>query len=245
VANRTDERLLRYCMRTMAAGAAVGALYPVYRISFLICGFTRWKYPLTEPEFHRGGALFQLVTILLVIIGSSVRAGELLLRGIRLRAALIALRPLWVPLVSVLPPDVIKRRLQEPTSDRDDHLNVVDLYGRLDARVVDISDATLELLAWVDKDLPARALTAAEQTGLTGQEAEAAKEALCLRVARAKAVDGEPYASPAAESLLSMRDDLPSNAQWLAQVAHHYSSTDLDDAAHQLFGNLVLQEATA
>ncbi|MFF4902311.1 MAB_1171c family putative transporter [Streptomyces sp. NPDC001068] len=245
VARRTDDRLLRVCMRLMAAGAAAGAFYPVYRIAFLICGFTHWTFPLNEAEFHRGGSLIQLVTILFIIVGSSVRAVEIVLRAVRMRRALIDLRPLWAELVSVLPPDVIKRRFQEPTGALADRYTFTDLYGRLDARIVDISDAAFELLPWVEEDLPGRALEEARTAGLSGGEAEAAKQALCLRVARQRAVDGEPHARTPAVSLLSLRDDLASNTRWLARVARHYASPAFDDAANRLAGHLVLQEATA
>ncbi|MFJ4880104.1 MAB_1171c family putative transporter [Streptomyces sp. NPDC088745] len=245
VARRTDDRLLRICMRLMAAGATAGALYPVYRLSFLVCGFTGWTYPLDEGAFHLGGSLIQLVTILLVIAGSSVRAAELLIRAIRQRRGLIALRPLWEELVSVLPPDIIRRRLQTTPSAREERLRFRDLYGRLDERVVDISDACFELLPWVSEDLHGQALDEAHAVGLTGDEAHAAREALCLRVARAKAVDGEPYATRPALTVLSLRDDLLSNSQWLSRVAHHYASPDLADATHRLAGHPVRQEVTA
>ncbi|QFG13292.1 membrane protein [Streptomyces phage Gilgamesh] len=245
VARRTDDRLLRLCMRLMAAGAGAGVLYPVYRLSFLVCGFTDWTFPLSEAQFHRGGSLIQLVTILLVIAGSSVRAAELLVRAVRLRRGLVALRPLWEELVSVLPPDVIRRRLSTTPSAREERRRLRDLYGRLDERVVDISDACFELLPWVSEDLHRQALTEARGAGLHGYDARAAREALCLRVARVKAVESEPYTTRPAGTVLSLRNDLQSNAAWLARVAHHYASPDLTDAANRLAGHHVLQEVTA
>ncbi|NUL25961.1 MAB_1171c family putative transporter [Streptomyces lunaelactis] len=244
-ARRTDVRLLRLCMRLMAAGAGVGALYPVYRLTFLACGLTGWTYPLSEGEFHRGGSLIQAVTILLVIAGSSVRAADVLLRAIRYRRGLIALRPLWQELVSVLPPDAILDHFKNGTSPKDDRRRLRDLYGRLDERVVEISDATFELLPWISKDLHRQALAAARAAGLHGADARAAREAICLRVARMKAVDGEEYALRPAGQLLSLRNDLLTNAAWLAKVAHHYTSTRLAEAAAELTGQKNLQEATA
>ncbi|MFD7501551.1 MAB_1171c family putative transporter [Streptomyces sp. NPDC059850] len=234
VAQRTDDRLLRLCMRIMAVGAAAGSFYPVYRISFLVCGFTPWTYPLSDEAFHLGGSLIQLVTIAFVLVGSSVRAVDLVIRGIRYRRGLIALRPLWEELVSVLPPDVILRRLRDGTSAREDRRHFRDLYGRLDERVVDISDAHFELLPWVSQDLHRGALREARATGLHGAEARAAREALCLRVARTKAVEGQDYAEQPAGTVLSLRNALLSNSRWLARVAHHYASADLADAAARL-----------
>lgn len=245
VARRTDDRLLKLCMRMMATGAGAGALYPVYRLSFLVCGFTGWTFPLSEGEFHRGGSLIQLVTILPVLLGSSVRAAELLVRAIRLRRGMIALRPLWVELVSVLPPDVIRRRLWAGSCSQGDRRRVRDLYGRLDERVVDISDACFELLPWIDEDLPRRALAEAEAAGLQGTDARAAQQALCLRAARMRAVDGEPFAASPAVSVLSLSNDLLANAGWLARVTRHYTSPLLADAVTTLTGQDTPQKVTA
>ncbi|WP_371604997.1 hypothetical protein OG345_42020 (plasmid) [Streptomyces sp. NBC_01220] len=244
VAKRTDDRLLRLCMRLMAAGAAVGTLYPFYRISFLVCGFTGLEYPLSEGAFHLGGSLLPLVTIILVLVGSSVRAVELLLRASRQRRGLIALRPLWQELVSVLPPDTILRHLKAGTSPDHDRRRFRDLYGRLDERVVDISDAAFELLPWISEDLHRRALVTARDAGLHGADARAAREALCLRVARLKAIEGEDYAARPAGALLSLRNDLQSNSLWLARVSRHYTSAQLADAAAAL-GQDAPQKVTA
>ncbi|MFK0159087.1 MAB_1171c family putative transporter [Streptomyces sp. NPDC090493] len=247
VARRTDDRLLRLCMRLMAAGAGFGAFYPVYRISFLICGFTDWTYPLSEGQFHLGGSLIQFATITLVIVGSSVRAVELLIRAIRMRRGLLALRPLWEELVSVLPPDVILRRLKEADSAREERRRVRDLYGRLDERVVDISDAWFTLLPWISEDVHTKALDTAHEQGLRGADARAAREAITLRVARMKAVEGEEDAERPAGSQMPMHNDLLANASWLARVAHHYTSPSLAEAAAVLSGQQLPlpQEVTA
>ncbi|MFF2522172.1 MAB_1171c family putative transporter [Streptomyces liangshanensis] len=245
VARRTDDRLLRLCMRLMAAGAGIGAFYPVYRLSFLLCGFTGWEFPLDEAEFQRGGALIQLVTILLVIVGSSVRGAELLLRAVRQRRGLIALRPLWVELVSVLPPDVILRHLRRGTSDRDDRYRFRDLYGRLDERVVDISDAWFTLLPWISEDTRHQALAIAHDRGLQGDDADAAREAITLRVARMKCIEGEEYTTQPAGFQMPMYNDLLANASWLARVAHHYTSPHLVEAANALTDPRIPREVSA
>ncbi|MFF8696293.1 MAB_1171c family putative transporter [Streptomyces sp. NPDC015144] len=245
VARRTDDRLLRLCMRLMAAGAGAGAVYPVYRIAFLVCGFTNWTFPLSEGQFHRGGSLIQMVTILLVLAGSSVRAAELLIRAIRLRRGLLALRPLWEELVTILPPDVILRRLQEVDSRREERRRARDLYDRLDKRVVDISDAWFTLLPWISDDVHREALKVAHDAGMRGADAHAAREAITLRVARMKAVEGEDYAARAAGSQMPMHNDLLANAEWLARVAHHYTSPSLAEAAAALSGQQAPQEVTA
>ncbi|MGI5337757.1 MAB_1171c family putative transporter [Streptomyces sp. CA-181903] len=244
-ARRSDVRLLRLCMGLMAAGAGAGALYPVYRFTFLACGLTHWSYPLSEAGFQRGGALIQAVTILLVIAGSSVRAADVIVRSIRYRRGLIALRPLWQELASVLPPDVILNHFKNGTSLKDDRRRLRDLYGRLDERVVEISDATFELVPWICSDLRRQALAAARSAGLHGTDARAARVAICLRVGRMKALDGEDQVLRPAVSLLSLHNDLLDNAAWLARVAHHYTSPRLAEAATELAGQKTLQKAAA
>ncbi|MFB6700277.1 MAB_1171c family putative transporter [Streptomyces rubiginosohelvolus] len=245
VARRTDDRLLRLCMRVMAVGGIAGTIYPAYRISYLVCGFTDLQFPLGPDAFHRGGALLQLATILPVVLGSSVRAAEKILRAVRHRRSLIALRPLWQELVSVLPPDVIVRHFRTGTSPRDDRHQLRDLYGRLDRRVVEISDACFELLPYISEDLHHQALVQARAAGLHGAEARAAREALCLRVARTKAVDQDDYAARPARALLALGHDLQANALWLARVSRHYTSPRLADAAAALAAPQPLQGATA
>jgi hypothetical protein len=245
VARRTDDRVMRLCMRLMAAGAGFGAFYPVYRLSFLICGFTDWTFPLSEGAFHRGGSLIQFATIVPVIVGSSVRAVELFLRAMRTRRSLLALRPLWEELVSVLPPDVILRCLKDGASAREERRKFRDLYGRLDQRVVDISDAWFTLLPWISEETHRQALDAAHAAGLRGNDADAAREAIALRVARTKAAEGEETADRPSGSEMPMHNDLLTSAQWLAQVAHHYTSPRLAEAATTLAGPQLPQEVAA
>ncbi|WP_399554045.1 MAB_1171c family putative transporter [Streptomyces anulatus] len=245
VARRTDDRLLKVCMRVMAVGGIAGTIYPAYRISYLVCGFTGLDFPLGPDAFHRGGALLQLATILPVLLGSSVRAVEIVLRAIRHRRSLIALRPLWQELVSVLPPDTVLRHFRTGTSPRDDRHRLRDLYGRLDERVVEISDACFELLPYIGEDLHRQALVEARAAGLHGADARAAREALCLRVARMRAVDQEDHADRPAGALFALGHDLQANALWLARVSRHYTSPRLADAVTALAGHKTLQEATA
>ncbi|PAZ12324.1 hypothetical protein CLM62_30670 [Streptomyces sp. SA15] len=239
-AHRTKGRLFRLCMRLMGYGAAVGTLYPAYRFSYLLCGLTGWHYPLTEMQFHRGASIIQFATILMVIAGSSVRAADVVLRTIRYRRSLIALRPLWEELASVLPPDKVLRHFRNGTSPAEDARQLRDLYGRLDERVVEIVDASVTLRPWIDKTLPARALVAARATGLHGAECRAAREAICLHVARTKAAEGAPY-----ERAPAVAFTLPLNAEWLTRVASHYPSPAIVQAARSLASSESLQEVPA
>ncbi|GAA2880798.1 DUF6545 domain-containing protein [Streptomyces mexicanus] len=222
-------------MRLMAVGCGFGAVYPLYRLTYLGFGLAGADSPLTGEQFDTGGSLLEIATILLVIAGSSIRAVDILIRGLRNRRALIGLRPLWVDLVCLLSPDSIRKHLAEGTSLARDRWNPRNLYERLDQRVVDVWDATYELLPWIEEDLPARAKAAVQDQGITGGEAEAAAAALCLRIARRRAVGGEPHAVPSTVvPLLALGDDQEANARWLARVGALYFSEHLDAVEKEL-----------
>ncbi|MFI1677575.1 DUF6545 domain-containing protein [Streptomyces sp. NPDC020607] len=222
-------------MQLMAIGCGISVSYPIYRLTYLGYGLGGADFPLTEDQFDMGGNLLQVATILPVIAGSGIRAIDLVARGLRNRRALIDLRPLWIDLVCVLSPDTVRKHLDQGTSSFRDWWSVRNTYDRLDQRVVEIWDAAYELLPWIDENLPARALAAARVEGFTGDDAEAAAEAVCLRIARRRAVDGEPQAFPATvEPLLALRDDQEANARWLTRVAAIYTSTRLDSVEKAL-----------
>ncbi|QIB47755.1 hypothetical protein [Streptomyces aureoverticillatus] len=61
-------------------------------------------------------------------------------------------------------PDNIREHLGQGTSLIQDRCSVSITYDRLDQRVVEVCDATYELLPWIDEDLPARAPAAARST---------------------------------------------------------------------------------
>ncbi|MGA4842155.1 MAB_1171c family putative transporter [Streptomyces sp. G45] len=229
-ASRSPAGAFRRCMHLMAVGCGLGVTYPLYRLTYLGYGLAGAEFPLSEDQFDLGGNLLQIATILPVIAGSSIRAIDIVVRALRHRRALIALRPLWVDLVVVLSPDTVRRHFDEGSSLVRDRWLMRHTYDRLDQRVVEIWDATYELLPWIEEDLPERALAAVRAAGPTGDDAEAAAEALCLRIARRRAVDGEPHAVPSTvEPLLALRDDQESNALWLTRVGSYYGSTRLDD----------------
>ncbi|MFE0177963.1 MAB_1171c family putative transporter [Streptomyces sp. NPDC059002] len=228
-ANRSPAGAFRRCMQMMALGCGLGVTYPLYRLTYLGYGLAGAEFPLTEDQFDMGGNLLQIATILPVVAGSSIRAIDIVARGLRNRRALIGLRPLWVDLVCVLSPDTVRKHLVDGTSLIRDRWGMCSMYNRLDQRVVEVWDATYELLPWVDEDLPTRALAAVRAEGFTGDDAEAAAEAVCLRIARRRAVDGESHAFPSTvEPLLTLRDDQEANARWLTRVGAVYTSTRLD-----------------
>lgn len=229
-ATRNPPGSYRRCMQLMAVGCLIGTSYPLYRLVYLGYGLVGAEFPLTGDDFDMGGNLLQIATILPVVVGSSIRAIDLVARGRRNRRALIQLRPMWADLACVLGPDKIRTYLAQGTTPRTDRWRPRNVYDRLDERIVDISDAAFELLPWIDEDLPPRALAAARAHGRRGDWAEAAAVALCLRVARRRAVDGEPHTRPSTvEPLLELRDDQEANAAWLCRVSFFYTSRRLDE----------------
>lgn len=229
-AHRNPPGAYRRCMQLMALGCIIGTTYPLYRLVYLGFGLFGAEFPLTGDEFDMGGNLLQIATILPVIVGSSIRAIDLVARGRRNRRCLIQLRPMWADLACILGPDKIRSYLVEGTTPRADRWQARRMYDRLDERIVAISDAAYELLPWIEDDLPPRALAAAHAHGQRGDWAEAAAVALCLRTARSRAVAGDPYARPSTvEPLLELSDDQEANACWLGRVGFFYTSPCLDE----------------
>ncbi|MER5301404.1 MAB_1171c family putative transporter [Streptomyces lasiicapitis] len=229
-ATRNPPGAYRRCMQLMAIGCIIGTSYPLYRLVYLGYGLVGGDYPLNDDQFDMGGNLLQIATILPVLGGSSIRGIDLVARARRNRRALIRLRPMWGDLACVLGPDKIRSYLTEGTTPRADRWRLRNVYDRLDERIVDISDAAFELLPWIDEGLPARALAAARAQGHGGDCAEAAAVALCLRIARRRAVEGEDLAHPpTVDPLLELRDDQEANAAWLSRVSFFYSSDHLDE----------------
>ncbi|MGC5042411.1 DUF6545 domain-containing protein [Streptomyces albidoflavus] len=229
-ATRNPPGAYRRCMQLMAVGCVIGTSYPVYRLVYLGYGLVGGEFPLTGDQFDMGGNLLQIATILPVVIGSSIRGIDLVARNRRNRRALLQLRPMWGDLACVLGPDKIRTYLVDGTTPRADRWRLRHAYDRLDERIVDISDSAFELLPWIEEDLPARALDAAHAYGRRGDWAEAAAVALCLRIARRRAVDGAAPARPSTvEPLLELRDDQEANATWLSRVSFFYSSNRLDE----------------
>lgn len=222
-ASRNPPGAYRRCMQLMTVGCVIGTSYPIYRLIYLGYGLCDAEFPLTGDQFDMVGGLLQIATILPVVIGSSIRGIDLVARSRRNRRALIRLRPMWADLACILGPDKIRTYLADGTTPRTDRWRPRNVYDRLDERIVDISDAAFELLPWIDEDLPDRALAAARAHGLAGDSAEIAAEALCLRVARRRAVEGEPHSAPSTvEPLLELSDDQEANAQWLTRVSAYY-----------------------
>ncbi|MEV0735486.1 DUF6545 domain-containing protein [Streptomyces sp. NPDC050549] len=228
-ARGSGQRMFSACMYLMSLGCWIGVGYSLFRGSYLVYGLTGVAYPMSAETVDQVSSLVQVVAIGLILAGVSVRGWENAAHLVRRRHRLIALRSLWQELVSVLPAEAVVRILAEAPSRSHDRYNVRDLWRRLDQRVLAIGDSALEVLPWITADLPRRALQAAHACGLRTEDAEAAAQAFCLRTGRRGCADDEPRAdSPLAVPLLSMGNDLDTNATWLARVARHYHSPLMD-----------------
>ncbi|MGR3937006.1 DUF6545 domain-containing protein [Streptomyces sp. BRA346] len=224
-ARRSGQRMFSTCMYVMSLGCWIGVGYSFFRGSYLVYGLADAEYPMSAEAADRVSSLIQVTAIGLILVGVSFRGWENATLVVRRRRWLIALRSLWHELVSVLPAEAIVRVLAEGPAVSRDRYDPRGLWERLDQRVLDISDSALEVLPWIGEDLPHRAMDAAQACGLGGDDAEAAAQALCLRIGRRGRVDDEPRAeSPLSVPLLSMGHDLDSNAAWLTRVARHYHS---------------------
>ncbi|WNM34967.1 hypothetical protein RKE30_33650 [Streptomyces sp. Li-HN-5-11] len=181
-------------MYLMSLGCWIGVGYSLFRGSYLVYGLVGSAYPMSAEAADDISSLVQVVAIGLILAGVSVRGWENATRVVRRRRWLIALRSLWLELVSVMPAEAIARVLSQVPSPSRDRYSLRALWERLDQRVLDISDSALEVLPWVAADLPRRALEAARAHGLVGGDAEAAAQALCLRTGRRGRADHEPLA---------------------------------------------------
>ncbi|MER6010215.1 DUF6545 domain-containing protein [Streptomyces bluensis] len=228
-ARRDGQRMFSACMYLMSLGCWTGVGYGLFRGSYLIYGLADATYPMSVDEADDLSSLIQVVAIGLILLGVSFRGWETVMRSVQRRRRLIALRPLWQELVSVLPAEAVVRILTDGPSRFRDRYDPRGLWERLDQRVLDISDSALEVLPWIAADLPGQAADAAHACGLTGDDAEAAAQALCLRTGRRGCADSEPPAdSPLSLPLLSMGHDLDANAAWLTRVARYYHSPLMD-----------------
>ncbi|MGW7542189.1 DUF6545 domain-containing protein [Streptomyces sp. NPDC054770] len=228
-ARRSGQRMFSACMYVMSLGCWTGVGYAFFRGSYLAYGLLDATYPMSAAEADDLSSLIQIVAIGLILAGVSFRGWEAVSRLLQRRRQLIALRPLWQELVSVLPAEAVMRVLAEGPSLLRDQYDPRGLWERLDQRVLDISDSALEVLPWIEAELPRRARDAAHACGLEDNDAEAAAQALCLRTGRRGRADDMASADmPLTLPLLSLGTDLDANAAWLTRVAQHYHSPLMD-----------------
>jgi hypothetical protein len=226
---RSGQRMFSACMHLMSLGCWMGVGYAFFRGSYLVYGLVGAAYPLSAADADQLASLIEVVAIGLILVGVSFRGWEAATRMVQRQRLLTALRPLWQELVSVLPAEAIVRVLAEAPSRLRDRYDPRRLWQRLDQRVLDISDSALEILPWLDADLPRRARITARACGLDGDDAEAAAQALCLRTGRRGLIDQDPPADSSLTSpLLTMGNDLDTNAAWLSRVARYYHSPLMD-----------------
>uniref|UniRef100_UPI003F49A9AD DUF6545 domain-containing protein n=1 Tax=Streptomyces sp. CA-136453 TaxID=3240050 RepID=UPI003F49A9AD len=239
-ARRYGKRLLKVCMGIFTVGCWSGAIYFGFVGAYLLYGLTGADAPMSLGLVQVVGNLTQLVCIVGLAVGSSVKGFDAVMNLKRYRRWLIEIRPLWSNLVSVMAPDAIEDVLNNSAASlAHDRRNIRRLYERLDERIIAITDAALGVAPWIASDLPARALTAAKAEGLAGDDAQAAAEALCLYVARRGRADfTEPAEHPSDSPPLTLHDDTEICAPWLAKVSQYYKALQSDPGEHPLKRNL-------
>lgn len=228
-ARRFDKRVLKACMTIFTIGCWSGAFYFTFVGAYLLYGLTGAAAPISLALVQSVGNLSQLLCIVFLAVGSSVRGFDSIMNLRKYRRWLIQLRPLWQDLVSVLPANQIVRVLDDGTSLAYDRRSLRRLYDRLDQRILDIVDSALSLSDWIEPQLPERARAAAEAQGLSGDDARAAAEALCLRIARRRNADRkDAWDEPSTVPPLRLTDEMEASAQWLSRVAYYYQLPLLD-----------------
>ncbi|GGU38190.1 DUF6545 domain-containing protein [Streptomyces violascens] len=230
-ARKDGKRLLKICMTIFTTGCWSGAAYFTFVGVYLAYGLTGASAPLSLSLVQVIGNLLQLVCIVALAVGSSVRGFDNVMNLRRYRRWLIQLRPLWLDLASVLPPDAIVKVLNEGTSLAHDRRSLRGLYNRLDQRTLDITDSAVPLATWIEAKLPGRALAASKLEGLRGDNAQAAAEAFALRIAREQYVhQQDPSETPSEVAPLTLSNDPEETHAWLARVSYYYQQDELMDA---------------
>jgi hypothetical protein len=239
-ARRAPRGLLGVGLWTLTTGSTVGVLYAFLRSTFLL--ICLGQGPHHSQALYTVTEHLQLVSITLILIGSSLPAISAILVASRDYQDLHALYTLWRRLTTSAPSIV----LHTPPSRRGDLMTMTKLRLRLLRRIVEIRDAIILLRSYVrDEDIHwARSRLAAQ--GLSDERLEAATEAAWLRVAiHAHAAGRPPYPSnprPQSEETGSpARADLASEVRWLRLIAAADRTRAVTDVAMSLTDRLTVE----
>ncbi len=233
-------------LRLVALGAAFGLAYIAYGVAYLIARRLGVDYLLGNGEEVPGSLLAVCITFFLV--GSTMPAWGPRLgipavhRWVVRYRALRRLYPLWRDLCRAHPGVA----LVAPSSPLIDAVDVRGLGFRLYRRVVEIRDARLALRPYFDPRVESCVAALSQEANLSGRSGEAVLEAVRLAAAlRAKAL-GRKASDPTATSGTVGGADLDSEAEFLSQVAGHYShSRIVREAVSDLEGDDVDSATTA
>jgi hypothetical protein len=162
----------------LKAGAAVGLVYIVNRMTFLLTHGAGISV-IEGPAYVIVSRTLFAVMMLLLAAGSGIPILRQSWRGATRYAALNLLRPLWRALYRYVP-DVV---LGKPSDLLADMLALREVDRRLYRRVIEIRDAQWLLRARVPGPVVAQAMEVALDRGLRGERAQRAAEAYVLRAA--------------------------------------------------------------
>lgn len=204
---------LRTSLVLMAVGSAIGIGYTILRTSYLIATQLEQPFPGGDSAFESASKWLKIVTIAMVCAGTSYPAYAAAARARRQWTALRALEPLWVLATTPVPQVVLL-----DTNEQPNRFDPRDTDFRLHRRIIEIRDAALVLRDTAPNGLWHAALAEAEASGLSGDEAEIAAEAMWWSTVARRATDGEPgggdetyRAHPA--------DHTDEEVAWLTQVS--------------------------
>jgi uncharacterized protein DUF6545 len=234
-ARRKPTGLLRWGLYCLAAGTTSGLVYALGRVMFLLASLRPSLTAAAERLLQVTDHL-QLVAIALILLGTCLPAASSALTTVGGNRALNTLRPLWQDLTGSAPHVV----LGAPPGRRSDALAVTDLRHRLLRRTTEIRDASQLLCGYLTDQQQALARTHLAAEGFTGEQLDAAAEAVELRTGlRAKASGASPQAVHTRQARRGGAN-LDGEVRWLCLVADSWH----DPAVTQVTDHLADRPAT-
>ncbi|WP_194904799.1 MAB_1171c family putative transporter [Catenulispora rubra] len=227
---KTPRGLLATGVWTLAAGTSLGVVYAALRSEVLTDQLVGGHGPGGDRTAMSATDAIQAAAILLIIVGTFVPPVARAKAALADYRALYRLHPLWWDLTAATPKIVLGSR----RSRTQDLLTVRDRRSRLIRRTVEIRDSALLLRGLVDEGHYASARGRLADSGLSGEQLEAACEAMWLRASLdAKSASRKPVGSarnPAPHPSL----DLAEEVRWLCKVANAYRDPAVRTTATRL-----------
>ena len=211
-AQLSDRRYLKTGMRLIQAAGALGILYVVLRVGYLVAVQAGAAgLGVYEPV----SKLVVAVLSVLAIVGAVLPAAGPRVEAYRAHRELY---PLWSELHRATPSIALDR----PTSSARDRLRLRDLSFRLHRRVIEIRDGQLALRPYLRRDVAEAARRRGQQQQLAGEELAASVEAATLVAAIDDKSSGRPEVPRSATVQAPGGAKLSDEVSWLRKVAHSF-----------------------
>ncbi|GAA4994267.1 hypothetical protein GCM10023205_78750 [Yinghuangia aomiensis] len=204
---------LRTSLVLMAIGSATGIGYTILRTLYLVASQLKQPFPGGDSGFESASKWLKIITIAMVCAGTSYPAYAAAVRARRQWTALRALEPLWVLATRPVPHVVLVDMEEQPS-----RFDLRDTDFRLHRRIIEIRDAALVLRDIAPNGLWEAALAEAEASGLSGDEAHIAAEAMWWTTAAQRAADDE-HGGGDETYRAHPADHTDEEAAWLTQVS--------------------------